>query len=73
MHSKRGQTAEAESLFEKSFTLLEQGNEFGEAGRVCRAWASILSDQGRRNDAARLLARAAELEKKATPQALKAR
>ena len=53
--------------------LLEQGNEFEEAGRVCRAWALMLRDQDRRNDAAKLLGRAAEVEKKAQPRAPLAR
>jgi len=72
VQSRRGQTAEAESLFEKSVDLLERGNEFEEAGRFCRAWASMLSDQDRRNDAAKLLGRAAELEKKTQPRSLQA-
>ena len=70
--AKRGQTAEAERRFEQATDLLERSNEFEEAGRVCRAWALMLRDLDRRDDAARLLGHAAELEKKAqarTPQA----
>jgi tetratricopeptide (TPR) repeat protein len=69
---QRGQTAEAESLFERAVDLLEKSNEFEEAGRVCRAWAQMMRDQNRREDAARLLTRAAELEKRATPRSLQA-
>jgi len=73
VQSQRGETAEAETLFEQAVGLLEQSNEFEEAGRVCRAWALMLRDQDRRDDAAKLLGRAAELEKKAQPRALQAR
>ena len=73
VQSQRGQKAEAEPLFKQAVELLEQGNEFEEAGRVCRAWALMLRDQDRRNDAAKLLGRAAEVEKKAQPRAPLAR
>ena len=73
VRSQRGQTAEAEPLFKQAVDLLEQSNEFDEAGRVCRAWGLMLRDQDRRDDAARLLARASELEKKAQPRPLQAR
>ncbi len=72
VQSQRGETADAELLFEQSVDLLEQSKEFEEAGRVCRAWALMLRDQDRRDDAAKLLGRAAELEKKAQPRALHA-
>jgi tetratricopeptide (TPR) repeat protein len=73
VRSQRGQTAEAEPLFNQAVDLLEQSNEFDEAGRVCRAWALMLRDQDHRDDAAKLLARASELEKKAQPRPLQAR
>jgi tetratricopeptide (TPR) repeat protein len=72
VQSQRGQISEAETLFEQAVDLLEQGNEFEEAGRVCHAWALMLRDQDRRDDAAKLLGRAAELEKKAQPRTLQA-
>ncbi|MGD0166383.1 MAG: tetratricopeptide repeat protein [Gaiellaceae bacterium] len=67
---QRDQTDEAELLFERSVSLLEQGNEFAEASRVCRSWALMLRDQGRRDEAAALLGRAAELEKRPKPHSL---
>ena len=73
VHSQRRQTAEAEPLFKQAVELLEQGNEFEEAGRVCRAWALMLRDQDLRDDAAKLLGRAAELEKKAQSRSLQTR
>ena len=73
VQSQRGQTVEAEAMFKQAVDLLEQSNEFEEAGRVCRAWALMLRDQDRRDDAAKLLGRAAELEKKAQPRSLQTR
>jgi tetratricopeptide (TPR) repeat protein len=57
----------AEPLFARAVDLLEEDSQFEEAGRFCRAWASLLSDQDRRDEAAKLVARADELEKRARP------
>ncbi len=61
-----GRLGEAETLFEQSLSLLEQGEELEEAARLCRSWASALSDAGRGQDAAALLDRATALETRAS-------
>ena len=61
----------AEPLFARAVDLLEQDSQFEEAGRFCRAWASLLSDQDRRDEATKLVARADELEKRARPHSLR--
>jgi tetratricopeptide (TPR) repeat protein len=66
----RGDTAGAEPLFARAADLLEESNEFGEAARVCRTWASMLRDQDRLDEAAKMLDRAAQLEKRARPRSL---
>ncbi|MGC9974851.1 MAG: hypothetical protein ABSC36_05625, partial [Gaiellaceae bacterium] len=66
----RGDTAGAEPLFARAANLLEESNEFGEAARVCRTWATMLRDQDRLDEAAKMLDRAAELEKRARPRSL---
>ena len=66
----RKDTAGAEPLFAQAVDLLEQDSQFEESGRVCRAWALMLSDQDRLDEAAKLLDRAAELEKQAHPRSL---
>lgn len=59
----RGDTEGAEPLFARAVDLLEEGSELGWAAHVCRAWAMMLRDQDRPDEAAKLLDRAAELEK----------
>ncbi len=61
----------AEPLFARAVDLLEQDSQFAEAGRFCRAWASLLGDQDRRDEAAKLVARADELEKRVSPHSLR--
>ena len=61
----------AEPLFARAVDLLEEDSQFAEAGRFCRAWASTLDDQDRRDEAAKLLDRVAELEKRAHPLSLR--
>ncbi|HEY5478942.1 MAG TPA: hypothetical protein VIJ84_04950, partial [Gaiellaceae bacterium] len=61
----------AEPLFARAVDLLEKDSQFEEAGRFCRAWASLLGDQGRREEAAGLAARADGLEKRVRPRTLR--
>jgi len=63
--------AGAEPLFARAVDLLEQDSQFKQAGRFCRAWASLLGDQDRRDEATKLVARADELEKRARPHSLR--
>jgi tetratricopeptide (TPR) repeat protein len=63
--------AGAEPLFARAVDLLEKDSQFAEAGRFCRAWASLLGDQDRPDEAAQLVARADELEKRARPHSLR--
>jgi tetratricopeptide (TPR) repeat protein len=58
----------AEPLFARAVDLLEQDSQFEEAGRFCRAWASLLLGEGRREEAAGLTARADGLEKRVRPR-----
>ena len=67
----RKDAAGAEPLFARAVDLLEQDSQFEEAGRVCRTWASMLRDQDRLDEAAKLLDRVAELEKRAHPLSLR--
>jgi tetratricopeptide (TPR) repeat protein len=60
----------AEPLFARAVDLLEKDNQFAQAGRLCRAWASLLDDQDRPDEAAKLVARADELEKRVRPHSL---
>lgn len=60
--------AGAEPLFARAVDLLEEDSQFAIAGRFCRAWASLLNDQNRGDETAKLVARADELEKRARPQ-----
>jgi tetratricopeptide (TPR) repeat protein len=61
----------AEPLFARAVDLLEEDSQFEEAGRFCRAWASMLGDQDRPDEAVKLVARADELEKRARPHSLR--
>jgi tetratricopeptide (TPR) repeat protein len=63
--------AGAEPLFARAVDLLEDDSQFEEAGRFCRAWASMLDEQGRSDEAIKLVARAEGLEKRARPRSLR--
>ena len=63
----RNDATGAEPLFARAVDLLEEDSQFAEAGRFCRAWASMLDEQGRGDEAAKLVARADELEKRVRP------
>jgi tetratricopeptide (TPR) repeat protein len=60
----RGDKERAEPLFARATELLEEASEFTEAGRVYRAWAQMLLDESRSEEANELLGRAIELEKR---------
>ena len=63
--------AGAEPLFARAVDLLGDDSQFEEAGRFCRAWASMLDEQGRSDEAIKLGARAEGLEKRARPRSLR--
>ena len=63
--------AGAEPLFARAVDLLEDDSQFEEAGRFCRAWASMLDEQGRSDEAIKLVTRAEGLEKRARPRSLR--
>jgi tetratricopeptide (TPR) repeat protein len=71
VRARRGDGKGAEALFARAAQLLEEASEFVEAGRVCRAWAQTLLDQGRSDEANELLARALEFEKRSQPRPLR--
>ncbi|MHB8060409.1 MAG: helix-turn-helix domain-containing protein [Gaiellaceae bacterium] len=67
----RNDATGAEPLFARAVDLLEEDSQFEEAGRFCRAWASMLDEQDRRDEAIKLVVRAEELEKRARPHSLR--
>jgi tetratricopeptide (TPR) repeat protein len=69
--ASRNDAAGAEPLFARAVDLLEEDSQFKQAGRLCRAWASLLGDQDRRDEAAKLVTRADELEQRARPHSLR--
>jgi len=58
-------------LFARAVDLLEEDSQFEQAGRLCRAWATMSGGQGRADEAAKLVARAEKLEKRARPHSLR--
>jgi tetratricopeptide (TPR) repeat protein len=69
--ASRNDAAGAEPLFARAVHLLEEDSQFKQAGRLCRAWASLLGDQDRRDEAAKLVTRADELEQRARPHSFR--
>ncbi len=69
-HAVRGDLDEACTYFEKAIEGIE-GDRGGwrEAVQACRGWALVLRKAGRRDDAARVLGRAAEITRRATSRA----
>jgi len=67
IHALKKDVTGAEPLFARAVDLLEEDSQFAIAGRFCRSWASMLDEQGRGDEAAKLVARADELEKRVRP------
>jgi tetratricopeptide (TPR) repeat protein len=61
----------AEPLFARAVDVLEEDSQFAEASRLCRAWASMLDERGRGEEATKLVVRAEELEKRARPHSFR--
>jgi tetratricopeptide (TPR) repeat protein len=68
--ARLGDIGGAEPLFARATELLEEAGELAEAARVCRNWAQVLLDEGRSDEANKLLGRAIELEKRSRPRSL---
>jgi len=59
---------EAEAAFRRGVDLLEETHRWREAYQACRAWANLVRDAGRQQEALDLLDRAAELALHAPPR-----
>jgi tetratricopeptide (TPR) repeat protein len=70
-HAARGDVEEACTYYAKATECLE-GDRSGwrEAVQACRGWALVLKEAGRRDDAARVFGRAAEITRRATSKAV---
>jgi len=64
----QGERDEASECYREAVDLLEGASWWRPAANACRAWAHLLRDAGRENDAIDVLDRAAELGMRATPQ-----
>jgi tetratricopeptide (TPR) repeat protein len=63
----QGSYADADDAYRRSVDLLERGRQWREATQACRAWARMLRNAGREQQALDVLDRAAELGLRASP------
>ena len=68
----RGEFAAADDAYERAIVLLEQQGRWRDAMNACRAWARLLRQAGREDEALDVLERAAELGLRATPSGARA-
>jgi transcriptional regulator with XRE-family HTH domain len=65
----RGETDAADEAYSRAVELLETQGRWRDAANACRAWAHMLREQGRDQQALDVLDRAAELGVRASPDA----
>ena len=64
----QGDHAESGEAFSRGVDLLEQNHRWREAAEACRAWARVLRESGRREDALDVLERSADFALRLAPE-----